>query len=222
MVIPIRDIQERHRFPLVTIGLIAVNVMAFLYEMSLGPGLQNFFLENAFIPARYFESGNHIADQKAVLVSMFLHGGWAHLLGNMLYMWIFADNVEDKFHHIPFLLFYLFCGWVATMSHAMLSPDSPIPTVGASGAISGVLGAYLVMFPKARVITLIPLGFFIHLRELPALFVLGLWFALQLFGAAAAAGAEGGGVAWWAHVGGFVPGVLIGFIYRARVRAPAR
>ena len=129
-------------------------------------------------------------------------------------------RAADYYDVARYLLFYLVCGWVATMSHALLSPDSPIPTVGASGAISGVLGAYLVMFPRARVITLIPLGFFIRLTELPALIVLGLWFGLQLLGGMAALGTEGGGVAWWAHVGGFVPGVVIGWLYR--MRHPAR
>ena len=218
MVIPLRDIQERHTFPVVTLLIIAANIGFFFYELSLGTGLQGFFLESAFIPSRYFEPGNLGGDSRSILLSMFLHGGWAHLLGNMLYMWIFADNVEDRLGHVKFLLIYLFWGWAATMIHAYSNTGSTIPTVGASGAIAGVLGAYLVLFPRARVITLIPLGFFLRLTELPALFVLGFWFVMQLFSGVATlgTGAQSAGVAWWAHIGGFVAGVLVGLIFKGR------
>lgn len=216
MVIPLRDINPRRTFPFVTIALIAINFLFFLYELSLGQRLQGFFLQSAFVPAEYFEPGGTLEDGKSIVLSMFLHGGWSHLLGNMLYLWIFGDNVEDRLGHGKFILFYLGCGWVATLAHGYSNPASIIPSIGASGAIAGVLGAYLIMFPKARVLTLIPLGFFIRLTELPALFVLGFWFLLQLFsGTAALAGPGGhGGVAWWAHIGGFVAGLLVGVLVK--------
>ncbi len=147
---------------------------------------------------------------------MFLHGGWAHLLGNMLYLWIFGDNIEDQVGRRTYIAFYLFCGWFATMAHAYINADSPVPAIGASGAISGVLGAYLVMFPKTRVLTLIPLGYFIRLAELPALAVLGMWFVLQLLSGTMSLGARGGGVAFWAHIGGFVAGMALGYLFKRR------
>lgn len=223
MVIPLRDIQTRRTVPYVTFVLIAANVLVFFYELSLGPQLAGFFRQAAFVPADYFRPGNGVADARSVLVSMFLHGGWGHLLGNMLYMWIFADNVEDRFGHGKFLVFYLTCGWIATLAHGLSAPGSTVPSIGASGAISGVLGAYLVMFPRARVITLIPLGFFIRVAELPALIVLGFWFLLQLVsgvGSLSARAAEAG-VAWWAHIGGFVAGILGGLVYLALARRRA-
>lgn len=217
MVIPLRDIQKRETFPVVTVVLIALNLLLFFYELSLGPRLQGFLLQSAFVPARYFEPGDFLGDNRSILLSMFLHGGWTHLLGNMLYLWIFGDNVEDRLGHVRFILFYLLCGWVATLAHAYAGPGSPIPSIGASGAIAGVLGAYLMMFPRARVLTLIPLGYFIRMTELPALVVLGFWFVLQLFSGVAslsAASAQAGGVAWWAHIGGFVAGLVVGLIFR--------
>jgi membrane associated rhomboid family serine protease len=185
----------------------------------MGRQLDRFLVEQAFIPALYFEPGNYVADARAIAMSMFLHGGWAHLLGNMLYMWIFADNVEDRLGHFRFIGFYFVCGWAATLAHAYSNPGSVVPSIGASGAIAGVLGAYLVMFPKARVLTLIPLGYFIRITELPALVVLGLWFVMQLFSGAASLGAQtaqSAGVAWWAHIGGFVVGLILGAFYRGR------
>jgi membrane associated rhomboid family serine protease len=172
----------------------------------------------AFNPAYYNEPGRIFGDGRSILVSMFLHGGWAHLLGNMLYLWIFGDNVEDRLGHLKYLVFYLACGWAATLAHAWANPQSAMPAIGASGAIAGVLGAYLVIFPRARVLTLIPLGFFLRLTELPAVIVLGLWFVLQLFSGVASLGArtaEAGGVAWWAHIGGFAVGLAVGFAVRA-------
>ena len=216
MVIPLRDINPRQSFPIITVGLIALNVVAFFYELSLGDQLSRFFLENAFIPVEYFEPGNWFSDARSMLVSMFLHGGWSHLLGNMLYLWIFGDNIEDNVGRGTYVAFYLFCGWFATMAHAYTNAGSPVPAIGASGAISGVLGAYLVMFPRTRVLTLIPLGYFIRIAELPALAVLGMWFVLQLFNGTLSLGAQGGGVAWWAHIGGFVAGMVLGFLFKRR------
>lgn len=216
MVIPLRDIHPRQNFPAITVGLIGLNVAAFFYELSLGRELSQFFVDNAFVPVRYFEPGNWVADARAILLSMFLHGGWAHLLGNMLYLWIFGDNIEDHIGRRGYVAFYLFCGWFATMAHAYTNAGSSIPAVGASGAISGVLGAYLVMFPRARVLTLIPLGYFIRITELPALVVLGMWFVFQLLSGTFSLGGAGGGVAWFAHIGGFVAGMVLGFMFKRR------
>ena len=225
MVLPIRDIQPRESFPFVTIGLIAVNLALFFYEVSLGHHLERFFEQNAFIPVHYFQAGGWLADGRAILTSMFLHGGWSHLFGNMLYLWIFGDNVEDRLGHLGYLVFYIFCGWMATLAHAFSDPASPVPSIGASGAIAGVLGAYLVMFPRARVLTLVPIGMFMRVSELPALAVLGLWFVLQLFSGTLSLGAAGHaaatGVAWWAHIGGFVVGMVLGAIFGKR-RRPQR
>ena len=219
MVMPLRDIQERHSFPVVTVSLIVVNTVMFFYEMQLGPGLDDWLFRAAFIPDQYFAPGNWTADGRSILTSMFLHAGWGHLLGNMLYLWIFGDNVEDRLGRWRYLLFYVFCGWFATMAHAYTNRASGVPSIGASGAIAGVLGAYLVLFPRARVLTIIPLGFFLRIAELPALVVLGMWFVLQLFSGTLSLGldsAQSGGVAWWAHIGGFVAGMAIGQFYRRR------
>ena len=224
MVIPLRDIQTRQKFPVVNVVLIAVNIAAFVYEMSLGERLNPFINTHAFIPAVYFETGNRFADGRAILASMFLHGSMGHLLGNMLYLWIFGDNVEDRLGHFGYAVFYLFCGWLATLAHAFTNAGSQVPSIGASGAISGVLGAYLVMFPRARVLTLVPLGFFIRIAELPALVVLGLWFVIQLFSGTLSLGVadtQATGVAWWAHIGGFVVGMVLGGIFGRR-RPPQR
>jgi membrane associated rhomboid family serine protease len=215
MVFPLRDINPRRTFPVVTTTLIAINTIAFFYELSLGPQIAGFFQQTAFIPADYFHPGDLGIDVRSVFVSMFLHGGWAHLIGNMLYLWIFGDNVEDRLGHVRFILFYLACGWVATLAHGYANPESTVPSIGASGAIAGVLGAYLVVFPRARVLTLVPLGFFIRLTELPALVVLGFWFVIQIFSGTASLGsrtAQTTGVAWWAHIGGFVAGLAVGVV----------
>jgi membrane associated rhomboid family serine protease len=217
--IPLRDINPRRTFPFVTIGLIVVNFLFFFYELSLGQHLDGFLRSSAYVPANYFEPGNGTVDAKSILLSMFLHGGWMHILGNMLYLWIFGDNVEDEIGHVRYLLFYLVCGWGATLTHGYLNRSSAVPSIGASGAIAGVLGAYLVMFRKARVLTLIPLGFFTRVTELPAILVLGMWFVLQLFSGVAslgAGGAQSAGVAFWAHIGGFVLGMLLALLLRRR------
>jgi membrane associated rhomboid family serine protease len=223
MVMPLKDIQERHSFPVVTITIIVINVVLFFYELSLGHRLDGFIRSAAFVPASYFAPGNAVGDARSILLSMFLHGGWMHLLGNMLYMWIFGDNVEDRLGRVRFVLFYLACGWAATLAHGYLNAGSTIPSIGASGAIAGVLGAYLVMFPKARVLTLIPMGFYTQVRELPALFVLGFWFVLQFFSGVASLGIRAqqtAGVAWWAHIGGFAAGLILAKLLARR--APAR
>ncbi len=214
--IPIKDRNPTHRFPIITILIIIVNVVVFLYEVSLdSKGLESFFLAYGVIPFSVigtFAQGP--LDPMAVfplLSSMFLHGGILHLGGNMLYLWVFGDNIEDKLGHGRFLAFYLLCGLAATLLHVVIDPASTVPTAGASGAISGVLGAYLLMFPKARVVTVIPIFFFLQVAELPALIVLGFWFVIQFFNGMASLGYETGGmggVAWWAHIGGFIAGLL--------------
>ena len=219
--IPLRDKNPTQRAPIVTVALIVVNVAVFVYEVGLGGRLEHFFYAFGVVPADIvgslasgtFNPGAIIA----LFTSMFLHGGWLHLGGNMLFLWIFGDNVEDKLGHFRFLVFYFLCGLVASTLHIFISPHSTTPTVGASGAISGVLGAYLFMFPRARVVTLIPIFIFIQIAELPALFVLGFWFVMQFFNGLLALGYETGGmggVAWWEHIGGFVSGLILVIPFR--------
>jgi membrane associated rhomboid family serine protease len=226
-VIPLRDSVRAQGWPLVTYALIGANVWMFLFELALGPELEGFIRTWAFVPARYFllaeaEPANWIDRYLPLLTSMFLHGGWAHLLGNMVYLGIFGDAVEDRLGHLRYLAFYLLTGVGAGLAHAYLNPASTVPTVGASGAISGVLGGYLVLFPHARVLALVPLlFFFFEIVELPAVLYLGFWFLMQFLSGtlALAVAGEAGGVAWWAHVGGFVAGmVVVSVIHRQHSR----
>jgi membrane associated rhomboid family serine protease len=216
--IPLRDDNPRRLRPVVTVALIAANVLFFFYELSLGQqGLQEFLMGSAFVPARLFGaapySGGGELQLGGALLSMFLHGGWAHIAGNMLFLWIFGDNVEDRLGHFRFVVFYLACGLVATYAQAIAQPGLAVPTVGASGAIAGVLGAYLYLHPTARIHTLVFLGFFITFVEVPALVFLPFWFVLQFISGIAAIGAatsaQAGGVAWFAHIGGFIAGPLL-------------
>ena len=179
--LPLRDDNPRSTVPFVTYFLIALNILAFLWELSLGPALERALFELAFIPARFWLPGNFVADLFTIVLSMFLHGGLLHIGSNMLYLFIFGDNVEDRLGHGKYLVFYLACGFLATFAHAFFSPASRIPAIGASGAIAGVLGAYLVLFPRAQVTTLIPIFILITIRQIPAIFILGFWFILQLF-----------------------------------------
>src|SRR5207302_1541066 len=188
------------------------NVFFFFWELSLGPDLEPALFNVAFIPARFWISPLHPLNVIGIFVSMFLHGGWLHLLGNMLYLWIFGDNVEDRLGHFRYLLFYLLAGAAAGLTQVALNPTSQLPTVGASGAIAGVLGAYLVTYPRARVLTFVPLFFLPWFVEIPAFAYLIFWFLLQLLeglGSLGAPVAETGGVAVWAHVGGFIAGVVL-------------
>jgi membrane associated rhomboid family serine protease len=226
--IPLRDSVPAQSWPVVTWTLIGLNVWVFLNEVLLGPEVEAFVQTWGFIPARYFfvaavDPSDWIGRYLPLFTSMFLHGGWAHLIGNMVYLWIFGDNVEDRLGHLRYLAFYLVAGVGAGLAHAYLFPDSAVPTVGASGAISGILGAYLVLFPRARVLTLIPLVFiFFHIVELPAVLYLGFWFLMQLLSGTLALGlaGEGGGVAWWAHVGGFIVGMTLVPLLRRRRSYP--
>jgi len=220
-VIPLRDINPTRRLPVVNVAIIVANVAAFLYEVSLGPRLDAFFATYAVIPynitALFAGPAFHVMPLASLLTSMFLHGGWLHLGGNMLYLWIFGDNVEDKMGHTRYLVFYILCGLAASIVHIIVDPLSVMPTVGASGAISGVLAAYLLMFPRARVVTVIPILVFLQVAELPALIVLGMWFVLQFFNGLVSLGYETagmGGVAWWAHIGGFVTGFVLVIPFR--------
>jgi rhomboid family protein len=219
--IPIRDLDTRRTStPIVTVLLIGANVLMFFFELSLGDRLNAFVMSAAFVPARLSEGGLSLGDLgtgvESALLSMFLHGGWAHLLGNMLFLWIFGDNVEDRLGHVRYLVFYLLCGYAATLAHLVFNPDSAVPTIGASGAISGVLGAYLFLYPQARIQTLIFFGFFARFIFIPAWVYLPIWFLIQFFSGIAslhvAGGQEGGGVAFFAHIGGFIAGPILLFI----------
>ncbi|MGB2870175.1 MAG: rhomboid family intramembrane serine protease [Bacteroidota bacterium] len=219
--IPLKDRNPTRTVPFVNIAIIVVNVAVFLYEVSLGSSLGIFVDRYAVIPQNVSTAfGNpwvQLTPFASLFTSMFLHGGWLHLAGNMLYLWIFGDNVEDKLGHKRYIFFYLLCGLSASALHVFIDPHSTMPTVGASGAISGILAAYLVMFPRAKVVTLIPIFVFIQVAELPAIVVLGLWFVLQFFNGLVSLGyatAGMGGVAWWAHVGGFAAGLVLVLPFR--------
>ena len=224
--IPLRDALPSHSFPATTVLLIALNVVVFLYELSLGRQLDLFIMQHGAVPLRFILAGK-IEGVSAVerflplFTSMFLHGGWFHIGGNMLYLWIFGDNVEDRLGHLRFLLFYLTCGLAAALTQIYIDPTSRVPMVGASGAVAGVLGAYLIFHPQARILALIPILFFFQVVELPAFFFLLFWFGMQfLNGAVSITGAPymTGGVAWWAHIGGFVSGMALGFLLQRRKR----
>jgi membrane associated rhomboid family serine protease len=214
--LPIRDLNPTRRFPLLTFILIGINVLVFLWQQTLSTReLQQVFLDYAVVPARISADPFSVTAFLDVMRSMFLHGGWAHLLGNMLYLYLFGDNVEDRMGEALYLALYFGSGFVAVAAQVMVSPDSPIPMVGASGAIAGVLGSYLIMYPGVRVMGIIPLGFFAYFTEWPAWIVLGMWFVVQLFSGVASLGVETmtGGVAFFAHIGGFVAGVIITAVF---------
>lgn len=207
--IPIKDLNPRHRTPYVTVTLIILNVLAFLYESTLSEsGITQFFDQFAIIPGQL--TTDFAREMFTPFTAMFLHGGWAHLLGNMVYLWIFGDNIEDRMGHVRFLIFYLVCGLVATAAQVFIDPLSEVPNIGASGAIAGVLGGYLMLYPLVKVSTLIPILLFRRV-QLPAVVVLGIWFATQIFSGWSQFGSKisGGGVAYWAHIGGFVAGVIL-------------
>jgi membrane associated rhomboid family serine protease len=231
--IPLHDDNPTEINPLVTIALIVLCSLVFLYEVSLPEKSgEAFVFAYGAIPALIFGHEEALPEiavgfpvTMTLFTSMFLHGGWMHLIGNMLYLWIFGNNIEDAMGHVKFVVFYVVCGLLAAMSHALTDPASAVPMVGASGAISGVLGAYLLLFPRAQVMVLIPLGIFTRTMYVPAGFVLGFWFVLQLLSGGMSLGQGGGGVAWFAHVGGFVAGMaLIGLFKDPHVKffAPAR
>jgi len=224
--IPLRDDNPIRTRPLVTFALIALCTLAFLWQVSLSAnGQQQVAYLFGFIPAVLFGNaqleGQWIPASTTIITSMFLHGGWLHLIGNMLYLWIFGDNIEDRIGRGRFLVFYLVCGGVAALGQGLADPQSEIPMIGASGAISGVLGAYLVLYPRAKVLVLLPLLIFITTVRVPALVVLGIWFAGQLLSSLIAAPGSGG-VAFAAHVGGFVAGVVLIRLFLRGRRRPRR
>ncbi len=221
--IPIRDANPSRSFPIVTIVLIIINAVIFFYELSLGSGLNQFFSYFALIPEKYFALGasgglNYIGRCYPFITSQFLHGGWMHVIGNMWFLWIFGDNIEDRLGHFKFVLFYLLCGVAAGLAHVYTNPSSPVPTVGASGAIAGVMGAYTILYPRAKVLTLFIFFFFIRFIQVPAFIFLGVWFLIQFLSGAAtmASGTAQAGVAWWAHIGGFVVGVVLILLFPRR------
>jgi membrane associated rhomboid family serine protease len=229
--IPIRDTIPSRSVPVVTWALIAVNVAVFLFELSLSPvELERFIYIFGIVPARYSHPewarwmGFPADDYWPFLTSMFLHGGWAHIIGNMWTLWIFGDNVEDRMGRGRFLSFYLLTGFAAALTQWFMSLDSTVPMVGASGAIAGVLGAYLFLFPYARIVALFPVFFIPFFFELPAITYLGVWFLSQVFaGTLHGLGPKSGGaVAWWAHVGGFAAGVLFHRLFMLPRRAAPR
>ncbi|MBH22922.1 MAG: rhomboid family intramembrane serine protease [Myxococcales bacterium] len=218
--IPLYDDNPTRTVPWVTYTLIVLNAVVFLYELILGDaGQAALFREWGVRPIEYWQLSSVREPIVTGVVlplftSMFLHGGFMHIISNMLFLWVFGDNVEDRFGHGKYLLLYLGFGLAATATHILFSPDSAIPTVGASGAISGVLGAYLVFYPRARVHTLIPIFFIMLMREIPAVLFLGIWFGLQVFSGLGSLVSNVGGVAWWAHIGGFVAGAALALVWR--------
>jgi membrane associated rhomboid family serine protease len=230
-VFPLRDDNPHFLTPLVTYGLIAANVLAWALLQGFGsePLLSSSVCRLGLIPGELLQTAPPGArfpiDENTVcvlgesawytpLTSMFMYGGWMHLIGNMWFLWIFGNNVEDSMGHVRFLIFYLLCGAAAAAAQTFTDPDSIIPMVGASGAIGGVMGAYVLLYPRVNVHMLIFLGFYVTTIAVPAVFMLGYWFVLQLVSGAASIGAEGGGVAFWAHVGGFVAGAVLVLVFR--------
>lgn len=209
--IPFKDDNATSTFPFVTIGLIALNCLVFFWQLASPLGETRIAFYYGAIPHNLvsLEVTQPIHPVTSLFTAMFLHGGFLHLAGNMLYLWIFGDNIEDSLGHFRFILFYLFSGIVAAYGHALTDPQSTIPMIGASGAISGVLGAYLLLFPRAQVYTLLFFGFFFQIVRIPALVVIGFWALLQLLSGLLSKGMlQQGGVAWFAHIGGFLAGLL--------------
>jgi rhomboid family protein len=214
--IPLRDVIPSRTVPFVTLTIILLNAAAWVLELSMTPReLNQFLIVYGVVPAAF--------SPITLFTSMFLHGGWWHIIGNMWYLWIFGDNVEDRFGHGRFIIFYLLCGMTAAFGQIIMEPTSLVPTIGASGAIAGVMGAYFVLFPRSRVLTLIPI-FLFDVIEVPAIFLLGFWFLMQLFNAGAVAvtaGTGGGGVAFAAHVAGFLVGMVGVLVFRKREQPQA-
>ena len=210
--IPLRDTVQARKYPVVNNVLIGINVLVFLFQLSLGAEGERFIYIFGLVPARYTNPQisvyfSTLYQLFSFLSFMFLHGGFWHLLGNMWTLYIFGDNVEDRLGHLRYLVFYLVCGLASGISHLLLNLHSTVPTIGASGAIAGVMGAYFILYPRSKILTLIPIFFIPYFLEIPAYFFLGLWFILQ-FISATGSHAEAGGVAWWAHIGGFIFGML--------------
>ncbi len=217
--IPIRDTIRARRFPIVNTLLIILNVVVFFLEASLGSRtLNRLIFTFGLVPVRFW-AGTGLNRWLPIFTSMFLHGSWLHVISNMLALYIFGDNVEDRMGSLRYLVFYFLGGTLGALAHLWAYPTSQLPTVGASGAIAAVLGAYLVLYPRARVITLVPLLLFFPIIEIPAIVYLGFWFLVQLLSGTSAVAAntfQGGGVAWWAHIGGFLAGMLLVWLFASR------
>lgn len=211
IVLPFKDDNPTDRFPFITIALIAINSAIFLFQLIDPSDPRRAAYAYGAIPhfLLTFNTVQPVHPVMTIFTSMFMHGGLLHLSTNMLYLWIFGNNIEDKLGYGKFIIFYILCGIGAAYSHALASPDSVVPMIGASGAVSGVLGAYLILFPRARVHTLIFLGFFVQVVRVPAAFVIGFWIIIQFINGLLSKGAAQGGVAWFAHIGGFVFGILL-------------
>jgi membrane associated rhomboid family serine protease len=222
--IPLRDLNPARRIPVVTVVLIVANVLVFLYAQSLDyAGFNRLIRAAGLIPYQVTHDPDP-AVARDLVTSLFLHGGWLHLLSNMLYLWIFGNNIEDVLGPVRYIVFYFLCGVLASLAQVISDPNAAVPTIGASGAIAGILGAYIVLFPSSRVLTLVIFFYFIRFIEVRAIVVLGLWFLLQFFYSLSAAEIPGsGGVAYFAHIGGFVAGAVLIILFRAgRRRGPPR
>ena len=222
---PLRDTIRPQTKPIVNTSLIVINVLVFFYQYSLGPHFEQFIYQFGLTPVRFFWGLNHhhLADAVIpVFTSMFLHGGWLHLIGNMWFLYIFGDNVEDRVGHVPYIFFYLLCGIGSALTQTFFEKSSQLPMVGASGAIAGILGAYFMLYPHSRILTLVPIFIFIQILEVPAVVFLFFWFIWQFIQGSitAASSAAQGGVAWWAHIGGFLVGLALIFVFR-RPEKPA-
>lgn len=226
--LPIRDTIPSRTYPIITVSLIVLNIIIFFYQLSLGTQVDLFVTDFGLVPLRFFrlfeKGANPLMVFMPFFTSMFLHGGWFHIIGNMWYLWIFGDNVEDRMGHFRFLIFYIACGIAAGFAHAFTHPNSGIPTVGASGAIAGVMGAYFILYPGARIWTLVPVFIFVQFVEIPAFIFLGFWIIMQfLIGTfSMSLGPTQGGVAWWAHIGGFAAGAILVFFFKKRKRSLPR
>jgi len=213
---PLYDTVRSRRFPFINVMLILINVLAFLYEIQMDPSaLKEFIFEWGLIPARLLSDPS--TAWKTIFTSMFLHGGWFHIISNMWVLFIFGDNVEARMGGIRYLIFYLLSGVAAVFLQTYILPSSNVPMIGASGAVAGVLGAYLILFPHSRIASLVPILFIFTIIEIPAVIFLLFWFASQLYsGLFAIQGSSGSGIAWWAHVGGFLFGIIMVFFFRTR------
>lgn len=214
--IPLKNLRPRERFPAVTLGLVISNFVVFFYQLTLPPrALETFVLTYSLVPARVEMAlaGSHFTLAQGLLpffTSMFLHAGWLHIIGNMWFLWLFGGNVEDRLGHFAYLGFYILCGLGAGIAQTLFSLGSTVPSLGASGAIAGVLGAYIIFFPSSKILTLVTLFFWWFFARLPAILFIGLWFLVQFLSGVSSLGSRaGGGVAWWAHVGGFLLGMLL-------------
>lgn len=221
--IPLRDSTRSRSFPLLTVILISLNLYIFLRQSLLSQSqLESFIYSYAFIPGLLTERIQNLSIfgflYPPLITSFFLHGSWFHVIFNMLYLWIFGDNIEDKLGKGRYLLFYFLTGIVANLVQYLSGPASPIPIVGASGAVAGILGAYFITFPRARITSLIFIVFFITIRDIPALYFLLFWFIIQVFNLLSSSGVMGTSVAWWAHIGGFLSGILLMSLLKRRKR----